>query len=75
MDTLLVKELEDKLSFLDFIINLSDFSGLPLYYFNYKITSKLVECIIMKYLRTKFDDPLLMRTKPKNLDTSDFKGA
>jgi len=76
-DVNLVKELEDKLTFIQMVDQLKSITRTKLYTFNFNNTLKIGDLLIMKYIRTVYKPPLVMKSKEnKQVDESEsFAGA
>jgi DNA polymerase elongation subunit (family B) len=62
-DVNLVKELEGKLTFIQLVDQLKSITFCKLYTFNFNNTLKVGDMLIMKYIRTAYNPPMVMKTK------------
>jgi len=76
-DVTLLNDIEQKLMYILLVNEMKEISASPMQYFNHRNTTKLVDSLICKYIRSK-PEPLVMKSKTISdggEDSTKFSGA
>jgi len=74
-DVNLIRELENKLTFIQLVDQLKSITYCKLYTFNFNNTLKVGDMLLMKYIRTIYSTPLVMKSKSDTLVSDTYSGA